>query len=95
MTTVTKRVRRIFTFSQEQYRQAATINRPDLIFLNFCNYLQTREELDMLMKQMATAWGEPTHFGLGPSVNEVVENPQLVRAWLDGCAFARKKASIA
>jgi len=37
-TTVTKRVRRIFTWSQQQFDEAVSINRPTLIFLNFCNY---------------------------------------------------------
>ena len=39
LTTVTKRVRRIATFSFEQFRQCLLVNRPDAVFLNFCNYL--------------------------------------------------------
>lgn len=39
LTTVTKRVRRIATFSMEQFRHCMLVNRPDAVFMNFCNYL--------------------------------------------------------
>jgi len=42
-TTVTKRVRRVFTWSDEQFRQAVRANSPDVIFLNFMNYVKERE----------------------------------------------------
>lgn len=38
ITTVTKRVRRVFTFSGEQVRQTFKLCRPDVIMLTFCNY---------------------------------------------------------
>lgn len=38
-TTVTGRQRRIFTWSDTQFMDAAWANRPDVIFLNFVNYL--------------------------------------------------------
>lgn len=37
-TTVTKRVRRVFTFSAGQIKEAIFANRVDEVFLNFCNY---------------------------------------------------------
>lgn len=37
-TTVTKKVRRVFTFSEEQICEAIFHCQPDEIFLNFCNY---------------------------------------------------------
>lgn len=40
LTTVTKRVRRVFTWSRQQFREAVAANQPDVIFLNFCNYLR-------------------------------------------------------
>ena len=43
LTTVTKRVRRVFTWSRQQFREAVAANRPDVIFLNFCNYLEEYE----------------------------------------------------
>lgn len=39
MTTVTKRVRRVFTFSRLQFMDAVYANAPDVIFVNFMNYL--------------------------------------------------------
>ena len=37
-TTVTKRVRRVFTFSEKQIREAIFASGVDHVFLNFCNY---------------------------------------------------------
>jgi adenylosuccinate synthase len=45
LTTVTKLPRRIFTFSQQQIREALTICGADKVFLNFCNYCESPEEL--------------------------------------------------
>ncbi len=39
ITTVTKKVRRIFTWSNQQFRDAVRANRPGIIFINFMNYL--------------------------------------------------------
>lgn len=38
-TTVTNRVRRIFTYSRMQIEEACWWCQPDLVFLNFCNYV--------------------------------------------------------
>jgi adenylosuccinate synthase len=38
-TTVTGRVRRVFTWSKSQFKDAVRVNLPGVIFLNFCNYL--------------------------------------------------------
>jgi adenylosuccinate synthase len=40
ITTVTKKIRRVFSWSDEQFMQAMMANRPDVVFLNFCNYLE-------------------------------------------------------
>lgn len=40
LTTVTQRVRRVFTWSRQQFREAVKANCPGIIFLNFCNYLK-------------------------------------------------------
>lgn len=40
LTTVTKRVRRVFTWSRNQFMDSVNVNRPDIIFLNFMNYLE-------------------------------------------------------
>ena len=43
-TTVTKLPRRVFSFSQEQIRQAVRMNGIDRVFINFANYLADRQE---------------------------------------------------
>lgn len=44
LTTVTKRVRRVFTWSRQQFRHSVRVNEPDLIFINFMNYLRPDQE---------------------------------------------------
>lgn len=39
ITTVTKKVRRVFTWSEQQYMEALYVNRPGVVVLNFANYL--------------------------------------------------------
>lgn len=39
LTTVTKRVRRVFTFSEQQVAEAVMANMPAYVFVNFMNYL--------------------------------------------------------
>lgn len=39
ITTVTKKVRRVFTWSDKQFCDAVRANRPDHLFINFMNYL--------------------------------------------------------
>lgn len=48
LTTVTKRVRRVFTWSRIQFREAVAANMPDVIFLNFCNYISKHQLMSML-----------------------------------------------
>ena len=43
LTTVTKRVRRIFTWSWEQFEGMLLANEPDALFINFMNYLPDGE----------------------------------------------------
>lgn len=43
LTTVTKRVRRVFTWSRIQYLQALWANMPSVLFVNFVNYLPPGE----------------------------------------------------
>lgn len=39
ITTVTKKVRRVFTWSDQQFIEALRANRPSMLFFNFMNYL--------------------------------------------------------
>lgn len=62
-TTVTKRMRRVFTWSRIQFQDSVAANRPDVIFLNFCNYL-TIHQLDTLYIQILQDYREV--MGRGP-----------------------------
>ncbi len=47
-TTVTKKQRRVFTFSHDQIIEAIQANQPDEIFLNFCNYISPDKTLSLI-----------------------------------------------
>ena len=69
-TTVTKLPRRIFTFSQEQAREACVQSHVDFGFLNFAQYPQTFEELleiwEGLNRSCTVMW-----LGFGPRAADV------------------------
>lgn len=46
ITTVTKRIRRVFTFSKMQLRETFVLCRPDVVFLSFVNYIKAQTQLD-------------------------------------------------
>lgn len=76
-TTVTKRVRRVFTFSEKQYQDMLRHSQPDYVFLNFCNYM-TRQRASALadqMKQIERRNGmSVTHYyGYGPASSDIRE----------------------
>jgi len=48
ITTVTKRVRRLFTWSRIQFAESIAANRPDVIFINFMNYLPVEQHNEFL-----------------------------------------------
>lgn len=72
LTTVTKLPRRIFSFSMEQIKQAARMNNPDGIFLNFCNY--PGFVVEDLIRDIEKETGVPVVWtGWGPTFNDVKE----------------------
>lgn len=60
LTTVTKRVRRVFTFSEEQYKRNINLVKPSHIFINFANYLD-----ESTVKPFEKLKPHPTCFGFG------------------------------
>lgn len=76
LTTVTKRVRRVFTFSWQQYRDALTVNTPHIVFANFLNYLEDDEArasfLLGLQNHAIDVLGHPVTIigGYGPRVSD-------------------------
>ncbi len=66
ITTVTGRVRRVATFSHEQYQKMIDALRPDYIMMNFANYLN-RIDLCDLLEDLP----EISHLGFGPKPTDV------------------------
>lgn len=77
VTTVTKRVRRVFDFSVEQYRQMMLHSLPDIVFLNFCNYLDRQRikrivaEMDAVEDKLAVR--SMKYYGYGPRSSDISE----------------------
>ncbi len=74
-TTVTGRVRRVFTFSEKQIRDAIFYAQPDWIFLNFCNYapelaIQIVNKINAYMQIVGTG-GQVMFTGWGPKEGDV------------------------
>ena len=68
-TTVTNRVRRIFTYSKMQIEEACWHCAPDLVFLNFANYVEKHyvENIVAHIDQMSTVrW-----VGFGPAYQDI------------------------
>jgi adenylosuccinate synthase len=79
LTTVTKRVRRVASFSILQYRLALMANRPNLILVNFMQYVkwEMREEFAKTLRDEAlvTLGFLPKFlYGYGPKVRDVKRN---------------------
>lgn len=76
-TTVTKRVRRVFTFSAKQYIDMLRHSQPDFVFVNFMNYMQglKANALANQLKQLEKANGIDTihYYGYGPASSDISE----------------------
>jgi adenylosuccinate synthase len=85
LTTVTKRLRRVFTFSERQIREAVIVNGATQIALNFANYIDwdcfeknsvkdlSDKVLDFVKKVEDIAQRPVTLIGTGPRVCNVVD----------------------
>lgn len=74
LTTVTKRERRIFSFSRLQIRDAIAHCQPDEVFLNFCNYTSAWDDVADSINVEANYLGMPdvvTYLGFGPKRSDV------------------------
>ena len=71
ITTVTGRVRRVFSFSWEQLVEATRECGPDEIFINFMNYLPPEEHLKFYKKVNFIC--PVKYLGYGPRANNVVD----------------------
>lgn len=88
ITTVTKRTRRIFTFSEQQAAEAFRSCRPNVVFLSFMDYLppSQRQGLSRLMvdklRTLSVKHGRrgdrlEVLTGWGPTTNDVINGDEL------------------
>lgn len=88
-TTVSKRIRRIATWSDEQYATALRLNRPDIVALTFCDYFKTAEvfsrHLHNMVRIECDVLGHSTEhlFSYGPNQEDITASPNRVDAWLE------------
>lgn len=75
LTTVTKLPRRIFSFSHQQMQFAMDMCAPNVVFLNFVNYLKTFEQFEAIYRTI-DASGALILYGIGPTAMDVVAIPQ-------------------
>lgn len=71
-TTVTKLPRRVFTFSGEQVRRAIRMNGVAYVFLNFCNYLQSDDDVEAIIRQIED-YAPVQWTGWGPKITDIRE----------------------
>lgn len=90
ITTVTKKTRRVFTFSVEQFKDAMRVNRPNLVLVNFCNYLrdlgydaaaieQWVEENIIIPSYEANGWCPVIILGFGPTSQDAIKYEDFVK----------------
>lgn len=88
-TTVTKRIRRIATFSYQQYERALRLNRPNIVILTFCDYLPSGLALGNMVRRMRETelivGLNKVHraFGFGPYVEDMTSSLDEAMAWYD------------
>ena len=81
-TTVTKRVRRIFSFSEQQYAEALIRLRPTYVHIGFCDYFNDEDEfhrfIDILARVEAQV-GVRVHrfYAFGPATTDVIHDNEV------------------
>jgi adenylosuccinate synthase len=72
LTTVTKLPRRVFTFSETQYKEAVRMCGIDVVFVNFANYMKTQAEAYEFCKRLASmSPAQVRYVGIGATENDV------------------------
>lgn len=85
-TTVTKRVRRIASWSHTQYEDALRLNRPTIVALTFCDYLKSADAFLTLINNMEAREGRVglnvQHiYAFGPCVEDVTDDFHKALHW--------------
>ena len=75
LTTVTKRVRRVATFSMQQFYEACYANDPDFVFVSHMDYLKLPDQIDLIESlchaRQKTEKGFDFIIGKGPRVSDI------------------------
>lgn len=75
LTTVTKRVRRVATFSDGQFVEACLVNDPDFVFVNFLNYMEPSDRSEFIrnLYEIRRDCGFRYHLigGIGPKMEDI------------------------
>lgn len=83
LTTVTKRVRRIATFSYQQWQDALKLIRPSHVFLNFVNYLHG-DDHEIFDRLMCDFPNERFFIGTGPMCEDIsLIYPGVFKEWCE------------
>jgi len=87
-TTVTGRVRRVFTFSKEQITEAVKMCQPDEVFLNFANYCPDNvghiiSAIEEAQQEYVPGGGSVRFVGFGPKEGDV-----RIRHFLNPCDYS-------
>ena len=78
ITTVSKRVRRVFTFSKTQLEQTLKLTRPSVIFLSFCNYCTFQQLCDIALAIEKASPVIKVVYQWGPTSADVGELPDAL-----------------
>ena len=75
ITTVTQRVRRVASFSMQQFYDACHANNPDVVFISHMDYLSGEERADLLESLHDAKSSMNGYFGFllgfGPKVSDI------------------------
>lgn len=82
LTTVTKRVRRVASFSPQQFYDAAKVNDPDWVFLNFLNYPEQDRDPLLSIREIRTG-GIIRDFGIIGSVGPTSGDVEIIDYGID------------
>lgn len=86
MTSVSKKVRRVFSFSTEQYIESTRMNGVTDIFLNFVNYLGDQDKVNNLVSKLADVGPNISWLGYGPTMNDIASVKMVNIDEIDGRA---------
>jgi adenylosuccinate synthase len=77
LTTVTKLPRRIFTFSDQQLTDACRVNRPDFIYLSFCDYLAQDSGVNQPIPHAVKLLRDRIQWAVGVPVRALSYGPRM------------------